>query len=46
LLRQGDNLPPGTPPRFDPYYGGFGEVRVRDLQLYEAISQGAGGDVR
>ena len=46
LLRQGDKLPPGTPPRFDPYYGGFGEVLVRDLQLYEAISQGAGGDVR
>jgi len=46
LLRQGDNLPPGTPPRFDPYYGGLGEVLVRDLQLYEAISQGAGGDVR
>jgi hypothetical protein len=46
LLRQGDNLPPGTPPRFDPYYGGFGEVLVRDLQLYEAISRGAGGDVR
>ena len=25
---------------------GVGEVLVRDLQLYEAISQGAGGDVR
>lgn len=46
LLRPGDHLPPGTPPRCDPYFNGFGEVLVRDLQLYEAIGQGAGGDVR
>jgi transposase len=46
LLRPGDHPPPGTPPRFDPYYSGFGEVLVRDLQLYEAIGQGRGGDVR
>jgi hypothetical protein len=46
LLRPDDHLAPGAPPRCDPYFNGFGEVLVRDLQLYEAISQGAGGDVR
>jgi len=47
LLRPGDHPPPPcTPPRCDPYFNGFGEVLVRDLQLYEAISQGGGGDVR
>jgi hypothetical protein len=38
LLRPGDHPPPCTPPRCDPYFNGFGEVLVRDLQLYEAIS--------
>jgi hypothetical protein len=42
LLRPGDHPPPGTPPRCDPYFNGFGEVLVRDLQLYEAVSQGEG----
>jgi transposase len=46
LLRPGAPPPLGTPPRCDPYFNGFGEVLVRDLQLYEAISQSAGGDVR
>jgi transposase len=35
-----------TPPRFDPYFGNFGEVVVRDLKLYEAISQSEGGEAR
>ncbi len=46
LLRPGAQAPPGTPPRCDPYFNGFGEVLVRDLQLYEAVSQGTGGDGR
>jgi hypothetical protein len=46
-MQQGDNLRQSRPPRcFDRYSGGFGEVPVRDLQLYEAISQGAGGDLQ
>ena len=36
LLRPGGRPSPGSPPRFDPYFGGFGEVMVRDLALYEA----------
>jgi hypothetical protein len=36
LLRAGGRPSPGSPPRFDPYFGGFGEVMVRDLALYEA----------
>jgi transposase len=35
-----------TPPRLDPYFGNFGEVMVRDLKLYEAISQGEGGEAQ
>ena len=47
LLRAGGNKPPGSPPpRFDPYFGQFGEVMVRDLKLYEIISQGEGGVAR
>jgi transposase len=40
LLRTGGKLAPPAPPRFDPYFGGFGEVMVRDLALYEAVSEG------
>ena len=36
LLPAGGNPSPATPPRFDPYFDGFGEVMVRDLKLYEA----------
>jgi transposase len=43
LLRVGTRGRHSAPPRFDPYYGGFGEVMVRDLQLYETISQSQGG---
>ena len=46
LLRTGGKPPPPAPPRFDPYFAAFGEVMVRDLKLYEAISQGEGGDAR
>jgi transposase len=46
LLRTGGGKPPASPPRFDPYFGGLGEVMVRDLKLYEAIISGEGGDVR
>jgi hypothetical protein len=44
LLRASGNKSAGTPqPRFDPYFGQFGEVMVRDLKLYEIISQSEGG---
>jgi transposase len=46
LLRAGRSLSPTAPPRFDPYFEGFGEVMVRDLKLYEAISQSEGGEAR
>lgn len=46
LLRVGAGPRLGAPPRFDPYFGNFGEVMVRDLALYEAVSSGAGGEVR
>jgi transposase len=46
LLRPAGSSSPGTPPRFDPYFGSFGEVMVRDLKLYEALSQSQGGEVR
>jgi hypothetical protein len=32
--------------RCDPYFGGFGEVMVRDLNLYEAVSRSEGGEPR
>jgi transposase len=44
LLRAGGRPSLASPPRFDPYFGGFGEVMVRDLAFYEAVSQGEGGD--
>ena len=38
--------PPAAPPRFDPSFGGSGEVMVRDLKLYEALSRSEGGGPR
>jgi len=32
------------PPPFDPYFGALGEVVVRDLKLFEVISQSEGGE--
>jgi len=46
LLRAGAKESPGAPPRFDPYFGGLGEVMVRDLKLYELVSQSEGGEMR
>jgi hypothetical protein len=46
LLRAGGSPSPTAPPRFDPYFDGFGEVMVRDLKLYDALSQGEGGEAR
>ena len=47
LLRAACTKSEGTPPpRFDPYFGAFGEVMVRDLKLYEIVGQGEGGEVR
>jgi len=43
LLRVGRRLPQAAPPRFDPNFSRLGEVMVRDLSLYEAISQSEGG---
>ena len=45
LLRTGGK-PPASPPRFDPYFGGLGEVMVGDLKLYEAVSSSQGGDAQ
>ena len=47
LLRAGGNKSLATsPPRFDPYFAGLGEVMVRDLKLYEILSQSQGGEAR
>jgi len=46
LLRTGGKPSSGAPPHFDPYFGGLGEVMVRDLKLYEAISQSEEGEAR
>jgi hypothetical protein len=46
LLRVGGRLPLAAPPRFDPNFAQLGEVMVRDLALYEAVSQSEGGDAR
>jgi hypothetical protein len=40
------HAPLAPPPPFDPYFGGFGEVMVRDLKLYEALSQSEEGGRR
>ena len=46
LLRVGRRISQTAPPRFDPNFSRLGEVMVRDLSLYEAISQSEGGDVQ
>lgn len=47
LLRTaGSKLAAAPPPRFDPYFGGLGEVMVRDLKLYELVSRSEGGEAR
>jgi transposase len=46
LLRTGGKSAPAAPPRFDPYFAGFGEVMVRDLKLYEVVSASEGGDAQ
>ena len=47
LLRADGHKSVGSPrPRFDPYFGELGEVMVRDLKLYELISQNEGGEAR
>jgi len=38
--------PLAAAPRFDPNFAQLGEVMVRDLALYEAVSQSEGGDAR
>ena len=43
LLRVGRRAALTAPPRFDPAFARLGEVMVRDLALYEAVSQGQGG---
>jgi transposase len=45
LLRVGGRVPLAAP-RFDPHFASLGEVMVRDLALYEAVSQGEGGQAR
>jgi len=46
LLRLGGRLPQAAAPRFDPNFAQLGEVMVRDLKLYEAVSQSEGGEAR
>ena len=46
LLKVGARALLGAPPRFDPNFGAFGEVMVRDLKLYEAITRSEGGEAR
>ena len=43
LLRPRDPAPALTPPRFDPGYPASADVAVRDLAIYAAIAEGAGG---
>lgn len=45
LLRVGTR-PPLAAPRFDPHFAQLGEVMVRDLALYEAVSRREGGEAR
>jgi transposase len=45
LLRVGSRVPLAAP-RFDPHFARLGEVMVRDLALYEAVSQSEGGQAR
>jgi transposase len=46
LLRVSDRKALAAPPRFDPNFAQLGEVMVRDLALYEAVSQSEGGNAR
>jgi transposase len=46
LLRVAAAAELAPPPRHDPYFAGFGEVMVRDLKLYEAVSRSEGGESR
>jgi hypothetical protein len=46
LLRVGGRISPPAPPRFDPNFSQLGEVKVRDLALYEAASCDEGGQAR
>jgi hypothetical protein len=46
LLRTDHRQLVGSPPHFDPYFGGLGEVMVRDLKLYETASASEGGEAR
>jgi hypothetical protein len=45
LLRVGARVPLAAP-RFDPHFAQLGEVIVRDLALYEAVSRSEGGETR
>jgi hypothetical protein len=45
LLRVGGRIPLAAP-RFDPHFAQLGEVMVRDLALYEAVSRSQGGEAR
>jgi hypothetical protein len=44
LIRSGKLFDPASPPRWDPAYLGLGEVTVRDLSVYERLSQ-LGGEL-
>jgi transposase len=46
LLRVSGRVALAAPPRFDPNFAQLGEVMVRDLALYEAVSQSEGGGTR
>ena len=45
LLRVSHAPAPTPAPRFDPNFGQFGTVMVRDLVLYETASQSKGGEI-
>ena len=45
LLRVGARAPLAAP-RFDPHFAQLGEVMVRDLALYEAVSRSEGDETR
>ncbi len=46
LLRLGRQATLAVPPRFDPNFSRLGEVMVRDLALYEAVSRSEGGEAQ
>jgi len=43
LIRSGKFSGVPSPPRWDPAYLGLGEVTVRDLSVYERMSECGGG---